>query len=894
MTARSTDDLVSAYLADRNWDDRRKPGERTASIIQDLTEALIDSGQIGTQELTALYRLCMNSDTYPVSSKRGEVDELEIPADVKQSVKQRLDEPVGTVGGLLFPVEVPDDEKEAVTSCLGTVLRSDESDELDEAVQRLASLDLPKVECGKLSPILHYLQPEYFPVVNNLSRNGMTEYFDQPVSNALADYPETAATYRSIRDTHGFNPNFRDLDYFFVWVNQQAKTKPKPSLEGDRAYFWVNQGNQAEIRDEYLRAKVDDVWHHDLEQLSSGDVIFHNYDDELIGLSVVEGDTETYEFRGEKYQRVSVDFQWFDEAVPVDEELKEALNDAELRRKYYPIDTNGNLNQTYLSKLSLEAAEFLLDRVEGWNVIQSVENYRDDEETVPDKPDGVEDIERQLQSKKQVVFYGPPGTGKTYTAERFAKWWAGQQDVSLPVSDRVETVTFHPSFTYEDFVEGLSAKTDSDGQVAYEVEDGALKRIREAAIAAYEEASAAGTEPPRYVLIIDEINRGNLAQIFGELITLLEADKRGTFTVDLAHSGETVTLPPNLYVIGTMNTADQSIALVDTALRRRFRFIDFPPDLEIVWGEEDTVTSDAYAAVTQRDKNTSRREQLLGASVLAVRELNDRILRAPDLGKGKQLGHTYLLGHTSTIEIVDAWRYDILPQLEEYYFGQFDRFRDELLTETGERLIQWDEEQIQSFSAQDLYTALCDVAGIDDPAPLTASAAQVIADGSDGQIDAVDAWDTGEKTVDAFRERVERKLDPEAYQRVERLLTVGEEVGWVDTGRGDTYATAQLKSDAVDPGVGVLQLNQDGQIDFRWNWLVGRDENDLTGEFVNDTARIFEEIEAYSQDWRPDSEEDKDFIVPSIPIQDLSEDDMDVLINKLKTFIQRADEFQNG
>lgn len=231
--------------------------------------------------------------------------------------------------------------------------------------------------------------------------------------------------------------------------------------------------------------------------------------------------------------------------------------------------------------------------------------------SLPKKPDRGNEIVRQLKKKNQVVFYGPPGTGKTYTADQFAKWWLGQQvDGNLP-DDRIERVTFHPSFTYEDFVEGLSAKTDADDQVAYEIEDGVLKRIRESAMRAFGDTPE-GQDPPRYVLIVDEINRGNLAQIFGELITLLEADKRGDFEVDLAHSGETVTLPPNLYLVGTMNTADQSIALVDTALRRRFRFVDFPPDLDVVWSEDDGMSAPGpTAAITEPIDGTSAGEQLL-------------------------------------------------------------------------------------------------------------------------------------------------------------------------------------------------------------------------------------------------------------------------------------------
>jgi len=234
-------------------------------------------------------------------------------------------------------------------------------------------------------------------------------------------------------------------------------------------------------------------------------------------------------------------------------------------------------------------------------------------------------------------------------------------------------VTFHPSFSYEEFIEGLTADATESGSVTYDVEDGVLKHIAEDANDALE-ATPAGEQAPPFVLIIDEINRGNLAQIFGEVITLLEADKRGSFEVELAHSGDSFTLPPNLY-IGTMNTADQSISLVDTALRRRFRFIDFPPNLDVVSEQYDTIDAGMKPEelLTAPTGAVSDRDRLLAASILAIDELNERILDAAQLGKGKQLGHTYLLEHDSRAAVVDAWRFDILPQLEEYYFGQLDR-----------------------------------------------------------------------------------------------------------------------------------------------------------------------------------------------------------------------------
>ncbi|MFC5367240.1 McrB family protein [Salinirubrum litoreum] len=512
----------------------------------------------------------------------------------------------------------------------------------------------------------------------------------------------------------------------------------------------------------------------------------------------------------------------------------------------------------------------------------------------PERPPIADVVERQLDIAKQVVFYGPPGTSKTFEAKRFADWWVNERTEGEPTQSQVRSVTFHPSFSYEDFIEGLTADATDSGSVSYRVEDGVLKKIAENASDALR-ATEDGESPPPFVLIIDEINRGNLAQILGEVITLLEADKRDSFETELAHSGETFTIPSNLYVIGTMNTADQSIALVDTALRRRFRFIDFPPNMELVFGEYDTENTEPRSAVTERSDAVQPRERLLGASVLAVRTLNERILEAPQLGKGKQLGHTHLLGHDSAQELSDAWRYDILPQLEEYYFGQFDRLRDELLRETGDRLVDWDTERIRSFDVHDLYSALCDLAGIDDPVPLPRS----VAAESDGgttetvQQDAEDPWAAGERTPDTFRQRLPSTLNDESAAQIDRVLDVGEEVGWLDAGRGENNASVMVKSDDVDPGVGIIKIDQKGEIGFRWNWLHDRDENPLTREFIERAGHVFDDIDGYEHNWNPDAGDDGSFTEPTLAIDELTEEEVTALERGLRSFVEEARVFRD-
>lgn len=340
------------------------------------------------------------------------------------------------------------------------------------------------------------------------------------------------------------------------------------------------------------------------------------------------------------------------------------------------------------------------------------ESYRS-EETIPpieNPPGQPTELQRQLTEKGQLVFHGPPGTGKTYTAKQFARWWL-HETTADPTPDQLETVTFHPSFTYEDFIEGLEAK-EREGAVEYRVESGVFQKFVDRARDAYEQAGSAEEAPP-YLMIIDEINRGNLAQIFGETITLLERDKRfgadNETQVRLPHSGAKFVIPPNVYVIGTMNTADRSIALVDAALRRRFRFIHYPPSIETLCEYYDFGDKDTVEKVAQSGDDPAR--QLLALSICALDVLNDRIRASPDLGRGKQLGHTTLMGidqdQSEALQIqaiLDRWQYEIMPMLEEYYFGQFDRIDQELFEGEGDRLFDPETQEIKQFNADDLRT----------------------------------------------------------------------------------------------------------------------------------------------------------------------------------------------
>ncbi len=268
------------------------------------------------------------------------------------------------------------------------------------------------------------------------------------------------------------------------------------------------------------------------------------------------------------------------------------------------------------------------------------------------------------------ILYGPPGTGKTWsTTNRALAIVKGVEVSDIKDEDRSELdelrfdpnsgegqiamVTFHQSFSYEDFVEGIRPRLEEDGEVGYELRPGIFKRISE---------EADRHRDRRYVLIIDEINRGNIPKILGELITLIEPSRRlgneDETSVTLPYSKETFGVPNNLYIIGTMNTADRSILLLDTALRRRFEFVELMPDpnheklTKIIPGSDGSGEIDL--------------PKLLTAINARISMLRDR---------EHQIGHTYFLDVEDVDDLARTFLKYVLPLLQEYFYDDWSKIR---------------------------------------------------------------------------------------------------------------------------------------------------------------------------------------------------------------------------
>lgn len=303
--------------------------------------------------------------------------------------------------------------------------------------------------------------------------------------------------------------------------------------------------------------------------------------------------------------------------------------------------------QGSLFKLTRSEYEFILDMIREENPIvtaSSSDAYTKDDflNEVYMTEERYETLVNVLRNKKNIILQGAPGVGKTFAARRLAWSMMGEKDDS-----RIEFVQFHQNYSYEDFMMGY--KPVEDG---FELKYGIFYRFCQ---------KAANQPDKEFFFIIDEINRGNMSKIFGELLMLIEKDYRG-IKMTLAYNGLPFSVPKNLYIIGMMNTADRSLAMIDYALRRRFSFFEIEPGFD----------SQGFISY-QNGLNSETLDELISK----VKELNRKIAADKSLGRGFCIGHSYFCGRDVC---TDEWLhsvvdYDILPMLSEYWFDDESEFQ---------------------------------------------------------------------------------------------------------------------------------------------------------------------------------------------------------------------------
>ena len=368
-------------------------------------------------------------------------------------------------------------------------------------------------------------------------------------------------------------------------------------------------------------------------KLAINDVVFAKRSNTLVGKGIVTGDyifddsrQEYKNIRTVKWLQIG---EWEHPGKSVAKRLTDITPYTDYIEKLITIFTPDELDdvdtQPEVDYPEYSSADFLSD------VYMSEQDY--------------ETLVNVLKMKKNIILQGAPGVGKTFTAKRLAYSIIGAKN-----PDRVQMIQFHQSYSYEDFIEGYRPTENG-----FTIKKGSFYKFCKL---------AEDDDENDYFFIIDEINRDNLSKIFGELFMLIEKDKRG-IELQLLYSDENFSVPPNVYIIGMMNTADRSLAMLDYALRRRFSFFTMKPGFNTIGFQtyQDSLKSDAFKKL-----------------ISCIKQLNSKIAADISLGEGFCIGHSYFCGltaKTATVQtLTSIIEYELIPLLKEYWFDEPEKIID--------------------------------------------------------------------------------------------------------------------------------------------------------------------------------------------------------------------------
>ena len=472
---------------------------------------------------------------------------------------------------------------------------------------------------------------------HTLSQSGKSKYYE---IKGMQPLPKPADSIKSKVDTPTANSAVGEVKYWLYAPGENARFWDECIANGEMYLGWDSMGDLSmydskEAMTQRMTVLYGDQSNHMNDALATydfvhtlkpGDIIFVKKGTrQIIGRGVVTGEYGHQPSRKEYKNVRSVEWQVTGEWGYDEKLVLKTLTDI---TKYpnFVTQLEALVNCTPKTPLTKKNQTYTLN-----DFLKDV--YMDAAE--------YNDLKETLELKKNIIIQGAPGVGKTFSAKRLAYSIMGEID-----EKRIGFVQFHQNYSYEDFVMGF--KPNANG--GFDLQHGIF----------YKFCTKAANDPNReYFFIIDEINRGNLSKIFGELLMLIENNYRGD-KITLAYNEEQFAVPKNLYIIGMMNTADRSLAMIDYALRRRFSFYSMKPGFD----------SNGFK-LYQKALNSTKFNHLIEK----VKELNKAIVEDDSLGSGFEIGHSYFCNQKS---INNAWlrlvvNYDIIPMLEEYWFDNKDR-----------------------------------------------------------------------------------------------------------------------------------------------------------------------------------------------------------------------------
>ena len=525
---------------------------------------------------------------------------------------------------------------------------------------------------------LFWIRPYYFISLDENSRIYLSEvsYFSQNLKNDIKSLKSPPSGLKYLQICEDITSSLKDTTFLELSHNAYVSNKSGDDSASDEGigdgniksikYWLISPGEGARLWDEFykegiigigmdgtgdlsqyqnkdeLKLKFQEIFNdksshmHDVHaswqfvhEMQIGDIIFVKQGmGKIIGRGIIESE---YEYNPSKSYHNIRKVKWTNKG-------NWPYNYAKLPMKTLTDITNLNEMRNNISEL-ISGEEIIDEPKEDSYLKYSSEDFL---EEVYINEDDYDILVKLLKHKKNLIVEGAPGVGKTYLAKRLAYSIMGEKDFN-----RVMMVQFHQSYSYEDFVMGYRPINDG-----FKLKHGSFYNFCK---------KAEIDDENDYFFIIDEINRGNLSKIFGELFMLIENDKRGDKNkIQLLYSDELFFIPKNVHIIGLMNTADRSLAMIDYALRRRFAFFDLKPGF----------SSDGFVSY-QNELNDERFDNL----VLALKELNEEIKNDESLGEGFRIGHSYLSNLKDCENLDFIVEYELIPLLREYWFDEPDKVR---------------------------------------------------------------------------------------------------------------------------------------------------------------------------------------------------------------------------